>query len=128
MEPFKLDPATVRLVVMSSHDKYLGAGIFDKDLSKLVTIDYLGTVVGFVVPNQERDGRWRTGPIFIDPKYRGKGIAKLFVGKFFQGKKGRAWIDDSNGSSIGTYTANGFVATDRVVEQDGIVCREYLLG
>lgn len=68
-------------------------------------------VVGFMTPRKEdRFGgdRWRTGAIFVDPKFRGKRIAPAAMKQFFKDKKGYAWISKENTSSQNAFRLAGF--------------------
>jgi predicted acetyltransferase len=68
-------------------------------------------VVGFMTPREEDrfgEGRWRTGAIFVDKKFRGKGIAQEAIKDFFSKKKGYAWISNKNTSSQKAFYNAGF--------------------
>ena len=67
-----------------------------------------GTVVGFMIPRQEPDGVWRTGPIWIDPEFRSRGLASKAIADFSKGKNVKCWIADYNLPSIRAYEKAGF--------------------
>lgn len=96
------------LMKMAAKDKFLGDIVYDQPSSRLRLIQHEGEIVGMCWPRRESDGRYRTGPIFVDPHYRGKGIGTRFLQEFFATKKGRAYIERDNHASIAMYKKAGF--------------------
>ena len=114
----KLTPELDRLFKMASQEHFLGMFIYTKKLSDVVSLLYRGTVVGFAIPRKDYDGYWRTGPIFVEPKYRGKHIASQFIKSFFSDKPGRSMVDSKNSASRHAFLSAGFVKTG-VLRKDG---------
>lgn len=86
-----------------------------------------GQLVGFAIPR--KDGQvYRTGPIYVTPKYRRRGVAAGFVLTYFKGRRGRAWIDDKNEASKALYTKAGFKPTDRKTSDHTGYYTEWLKG
>jgi GNAT superfamily N-acetyltransferase len=81
--------------------------------SKRVGIYHEGNLVGFYSPKKSGD-YWRTGTIYVDPKFRGKGLGTKAINDFFsQKKKGLAYIEPSNLGSMGAFTKAGFKEVKR---------------
>lgn len=121
-----LSPEMTVLIRKSTHDPYLGGIALQKDPKDIVPILHRGSVVGFAIPRLERDGRWRTGPIFIDPVFRGLGYGGRWINEFFVNKKGRAWINPTNLPSIKSFIRAGFRQTTKSVKDGDGVLIEYL--
>lgn len=124
------DPQVAKLIEESDHDKWLEGAAKEKlepkwDRTHYTTFWLDGQPVGFSMPRQESNGRWRTGPIFVAPLYRGKGIAGSFIKAFFVGKKGLAYIEPMNVASISTFKAAGFVKTPKVLNALGFIFHQY---
>lgn len=102
------DLRIAELMKMAAKDKFLGDIVYDQPSSRLRLIYHEGEIVGMCWPRRESDGRYRTGPIFVDPHYRGKGIGTTFLKEFFSTKKGRAYIEPDNHASITMYKKAGF--------------------
>lgn len=107
-----------RLFDMAMRDQFLGSAALTSHLENIQPIVYKGHTVGFAVPFREEDGYWRTGSIYIEPAFRRKGIAHVWIEEFMEGKAGRAWIDPRNASSIAAYTAAGFTKSGRRVKSE----------
>jgi len=116
------------LIAQALKDPFLGPAAFKSGLAGLVEIKDNGKVVGFAIPFQEKDGYWRTGTIYIDPKHRKKGIAHRWIEEFMEGKTGRAWIESRNAASIAAYTAAGLTKSGKrtTSKETGRVFDEYL--
>lgn len=114
-----------RLLGLAVKDKDLGPMVLKKNLNDLVLINHEGKAVGFAIPRLERDGHWRTGPIFVEPGYRKKGIATAWITEFFKGKKGRAWIEPHNKASASAFTGAGFHKTGKELNSGGDHFLEY---
>jgi RimJ/RimL family protein N-acetyltransferase len=64
--------------------------------------------VGFFIPRRE-NGYWRSGTVYLDPKYRGRGIMCQILKPFFDSHMPAvAWIADANAASQSLYTRLGF--------------------
>lgn len=87
-------------------DPYIGNYI-NKDRSRPI---FLGEEpVGFIAPKISGDGVWRLKSTFVLPEYRGKGIARTIIKKFFKNRPGRAFIDKDNVASQRAFKAAGFL-------------------
>lgn len=113
------DERVQALVEASTKDKFLGDIATKKKLSDLVAFHKDGQPVGFAIPRKDSDGHYRTGPIYIDPKHRGEGIAKQFIQQYFEGKKGRSYISADNKASMKAFESAGFKPTGKKIEDDG---------
>lgn len=121
-----LSPELLALLRKSTYDPYLGDIALNKDPKDIVEIRHGRTLVGFAIPRQDSDKRWRTGPIFIDPKYQGKGYGGRWIKEFFKGRKGRAYINPDNGASIAVFTKAGFKETPKVLMDGNEKLVQYL--
>jgi GNAT superfamily N-acetyltransferase len=122
------DTELKRLIDLAMKDPFLGPSSLKNNMDRITPLIYEGKTVGFVVPFQEKDGYWRTGTIYIEPKYRKKGIAHQWIESFLEGKPGRAWIEPRNASSIAAYTAAGLTKSGKRTTAPGTgrVFEEYL--
>lgn len=118
---FTNDQHKDRLIHMALKDPFLGPAAVTEDPTQMKWIMWNDRPIGFYVPKQEADGRYRTGTIYIDPAYRGKGHAYMEVKGFFdEGKKpGRAWIEPGNRASQSLYKRAGFYKSGRVTTPKG---------
>jgi GNAT superfamily N-acetyltransferase len=120
-----ITPEIQKLLDHSTKDKFLGDIVNHKKLTNLVVFYYNDKLVGFAIPRRESDGYHRTGPIYVEPAYRGKGIAKQFVKEHFADKKGRSYIDDRNAASQAVYKHAGFKKTNKSMFDGGERLYEY---
>lgn len=102
-----------KLLIESTEDPMLSKLSVNIDSTMVrYGIEYEGRLVGFFTPRLDtHDGvqYWRTGTIYIQPAYRGKGLAKQAVQEFFRDKpKGLAYILPTNTPSMKTYKSAGF--------------------
>lgn len=123
---FKLSAELQELVELAAADPYLGEFIYQKKLEDIFPLRYGPKVVGFCIPREEKDGRWRTGPIFVREEYRGKGISQTFIRVFFKDRKGRSWIDSTNVPSHKAFTKAGFHRSGKWQMATGCKMYEYL--
>ena len=92
---------------------------FDNYKSGIVSIITIeeDQLVGFYKPRKVTSGDYkdyyRSGPIFIKPKYRGKGYAKEALDDYFENKKGMCWISDKNTNSQRLYKSIGFKKSNK---------------
>jgi GNAT superfamily N-acetyltransferase len=114
-----------RLLELAANDPNLGPFVKQKKLEDTVLFEEHGEVVGFAIPRKDPDGYWRTGPIYVQPKSRGKGVASRFIQSFFSDKKGRSWIDPKNTASIHAFKLTGFNRTGKVVKDGSGILEEY---
>lgn len=121
-----LSPELLALLRKSTHDPYLGDIALHKDPKDIIEILHGRVLVGFAIPRQDSDKRWRTGPIFIDPKYRGKGIGGKWIKDFFNRRKGRAYINPENVASIAVFTKAGFKETSKFLMDGNEKLVQYL--
>ncbi len=98
----------------ASEDKYLQGedDILDEASVKKVIVLDDSTVAGFFSPTRtsmKAKRYWRAGALFLDDKFRGKGLMTEVLKKFFADHNpGIAWIADSNKSSISLFSRLGF--------------------
>lgn len=122
----KLPKGMIELLNESTHDPYLGDIALQKNPKDIVPI-YSGKVlIGFAIPRKESDGRWRSGPIFITAKERGKGFGGKWLVEFFKHRRGRSYINPTNQPSIQAFTKAGFYATLKSIKDDEEVLVQYL--
>lgn len=128
--------------------KYLRNGIYNKDLQHVYDVaigekflgDYLvkhkpkatyvfwyeGTILGFAIPRKNSETEWRVGAIYTLPEYRGLGVSKQFLLRFFKGVDVVASIEVDNISSIKLFTSCGFKPISSPEKHpDGTVMVEY---
>ena len=111
----------------AARDPFLGNFIYGKKLTDMILFISEGILVGFAIPRKDSDGHYRTGPIYVEPSARGKGIAGEFVKSYFEKRKGRSWIEKKNVASQKTFESAGFRRTNKVhVDPDGTVLYEYI--
>lgn len=108
--------AAKRLIEMALKDPRLGPSAVTLDATQLKWIMWNDAPIGFYTPKLESDGRYRTGTIYLDPAYRGKGHAYLEVKGYFEDgdKPGRAWIEPTNKPSQNLYKRAGFYKSGRI--------------
>lgn len=124
----KITPEINKLLEEAANDKYLGEIVFSKKIGVIYLFEIDGELVGFAIPRRESDGYFRTGPIYVRPKYRNKGIASNFVSSFFKHRKGRAYIDVTNKASQKIFIKNGFIKTNKTILVDDEILQQYLKG
>lgn len=71
-------------------------------------IEHEGQLVGFYCPHPAGRGRWRVGPIYVHPDYRGRGL----------GLRAYAWAE---GVDLVAYTHASNVQSARLHERAGFV-------
>lgn len=120
------DKKIKELIALASKDQYLGDIVLRQPDSRRRILYYDSVAVGLCWPRRESDGRYRTGPIFVSPAFRNKGVASSFIVDFFSKKKGRAYIEDSNHPSIAAYKKAGFKKTGKVLRYEDVTLFEYL--
>lgn len=125
-------PEYTALIEEAAKDPFLGEFVLKKhpaDFKWFIRKDPDGKwdkLVGFAIPRRDSDGYYRTGAIYVKPEYRKEGIASAFVKEYFEGKKGRAFIEDRNVASIALFTSIGFKKTGKTVRDGDEVLHEYL--
>lgn len=124
---FKQTGQWMKIIGNAAEDPFLGGFVKTRPLKDFVGFFYdHNELAGFAIPRKDSDGYYRTGAIYVEPKFRSKGIAKAFVQDYFKDKKGRAFIEPDNTASIALFTSAGFVKTDKKVKHDGDELYEYL--
>jgi hypothetical protein len=100
-------------------------GLKDPELSGIslngpaVGIMHEGECVGWHAPRQDKGG-WRVGAIYIDPQFRGRGIAGSVVRDFLSDKDAAdVPIRVGNESSERMFSSAGFVPTGREIVHEG---------
>lgn len=121
-----MTPKIEQLLQQASKDPFLGEFVLKKKMEDLVPLEYNGTVVGFAIPRKDPDGKWRTGPIYVDPKSRKHGVASKFIQSFFASKSGRSWIDPNNHASKKAFESAGFKKSGKTTKDGDEVLEEYL--
>lgn len=106
------------LIELGSKDPELGEFVKGRNRSDMIVFFYGDAQAGFAIPYKESNGRYRTGPIYVKPTFRRKGIAKAFVVDYFKGRRGSAWISSTNKPSQALYRSAGFMITDKI-HRDG---------
>ncbi|BDD79782.1 hypothetical protein [Burkholderia phage FLC9] len=122
-------PAYTALIHEAAKDPFLGDFVLKKKPAEFrwfLIGEHNDTLAGFAIPRRDSDGYYRTGAIYVKPEYRKQGIAAAFVKQYFQGKKGRAYIEDANAASIALFTSIGFKKTGKTVKDGNEVLHEYL--
>lgn len=116
---YQLEQLETLLNEAEAHPEFSGSHLVigkDLDAQKIYNsrriVFLLGDdVVGFMTPREENrfgEGRWRTGAIFVDQKFRGRGIAQQAIEDFFKDRKGYAWISNKNISSQAAFSKAKF--------------------
>lgn len=126
----KVDSDVLQLLIAESvKDKFLGDIATTKKIDNF-KVFYAGKEpVGFAIPRKDSDGRYRTGAIFVLPQHRNKGYAGKFASSYFNGKKGRAYIEPDNTSSANLFTSVGFKKSGKQLKDaDGSIFNEWLKG
>ena len=118
-------PSLNHLRTLASADKFLGEIIHDRKDQHLV-IHHDGMPVAFAIPRQDKDNRWRSGPIFTHPDYRGRGFGKELLSHIFDNKSGRSFIEKDNIASKKSFESIGFKPSGRIIKYDGEELHEYL--
>jgi len=95
-------------------DTFIGSVIKKRKPNSFTGFYCNDILVGFAIPRQEGKG-YRTGPIYVKPAYRKKGIAKAFVSFLFKGKTGNAYIEQNNTASQKLFLSCGFVKQDKFI-------------
>jgi len=108
LEGHKEDDRIRELIRMASKDRFLGESVLEEPDSNMHLIYHEGELAGLAWVKRKSDGYYQTDSIFVDPKYRGKGVAVGFLTIFYMNKKGRAWIESDNHASIAVFTKAGF--------------------
>lgn len=125
------DPRIASLVEMSTTDAWLGHGAVialrsDYDHAEYVGFWIKGDPVGFALARLDIEGRYRTGPIFVAPGWRGMEIASGFIQTFFQHRRGIAWIAPNNTKSKAAFAKGGFHPTAERAVLDNMAYQQYL--
>ena len=107
-------------------DRFLGPEALKNNLANIVPLTYEGKTVGFSIPFKEMDDYWRTGSIYVDPKYRGKDVAGKFIREFSKDKLVRAWIEPANYPSQKAFKGAGFRNTGRKTHVGNKVFEEWI--
>lgn len=116
----KLTPAQARryrdLVQMGVRDPFLlldEESVNNTEKRQVILYGHDEVPVGFISPHRQSmqgQNHWRAGAVFLDPKYRGKGIMAQVLQEFFATHQpGLAWIDAKNHSSQQLFKRLGFV-------------------
>lgn len=107
-----IDEIPDELLDMVNKDKYMNTFDKNKDIGR-TPIYHDSKVVGFYMPRTSLiNGTLyhRVGGIFVDPEYRGKGLASKMIADFYKDKDyGLAYIEPDNVSSLRVFEKNGFI-------------------
>lgn len=113
-QQYKQDtPALTKMLAEARNDQFLGDVVYARKSDKMILMMDGQKLIGFAMPRLE-SGFYRVGPIYVDPSYRGKGVAKDFLTWFFESRSGRAYIEPHNTASRKSFSAAGFVMTGKV--------------
>lgn len=116
-----------KLLNKAEADEFLTGYVHPDKVKSRTAISHKGKTVGFMTPREvskkgKWKGVWRTGAIYVDPKYRGKGVASKAIKDFYKdGKKGMVRVDVNNASSRKAFEKAGFKVVegkDKVVDGD----------
>lgn len=121
-----MTPEVERILEESTRDRFLGDIVRSKNVRHLIMFYYDNKAAGFAIPRKDSDGYHRTGPIFVLPQYRRKGIAHAFVAEFFKDKKGRAYIETDNTASRALFKGVGFEPSGKTLKDGDDTLEEYL--
>lgn len=119
------NPIEMALIEESTTDPFLGDIVLTKNLNDAVVFLEGDRPVGFAIPRKESDGAYRTGPIYVTPSHRKRGVAKQWATVFFTDKAGRAWIETNNKPSQALFTALGFTPTGKTMMHDNVALMQY---
>lgn len=108
LEGYKEDQRVAELIKMASKDRFLGESVLEEPESNMHLIYHEGELAGLAWIKRQSGGYYQLDSIFVDPKYRGKGVATDFLKIYYANKKGRAWIESDNHASVATFTNAGF--------------------
>ena len=97
-------------LIKGDNDREIAGYVYPNDPTRERAGIYVdGELVGFMTPRQVKDGRWRVGALYINPKKRGKGVAADAIKEFFKDKKASPVpIGVDNISSQKTFSKAGF--------------------
>lgn len=117
MTSIKATPIPLDLLQEAVKDKWLGVMALSLDASVVrVGIYKDKNLVGFFTPRVQvyKDvSRDKSGTIYIQPKYRRKGIATEALNLFFADKtRGISYVEHGNTASLKTYLKLGFYKED----------------
>ena len=122
-----VEDAKHRLLDMAMNDPFLGPAALPVDINELeLIITKNGEYAGFITPMKGGGNYRRVGSIFVDPKFRGKGVARDFVVDYFKDKPGQSWIRPDNKPSQGTFKAAGFFKTGKTQIANGKLYEEWV--
>lgn len=121
------EDAKKRLFWMAMDDPFLGPPSLKSGVEgmRLITLPS-GEHAGFIMPMAGSGKYQRVGTIYIDPKYRGKGVGRDFVTHYFKDKFGQSWIRRDNKPSQNTFKAAGFYKTGRTSTVNGNFYEEWV--
>lgn len=114
------------LVKMAVLDPALGPIVERRAIDLAVAFYIEETMVGFAIPRKDVGGFYRTGPIYVLPEHRQKGVAKAFVLEYFKLRKGRAYIEVTNVASQALFKSCGFVKSGRKTKPKDELFEEWL--
>jgi GNAT superfamily N-acetyltransferase len=108
-----------QLLLEAEADPQIQGYVYPDDTARTrVPIVAADRTVGFFTPR--KDGSvWRTGAIYVQPSYRGQGLATAAIAEFMRDKKGTAFIEDSNAASRAAFVRAGFVKGKRDEKEAG---------
>jgi RimJ/RimL family protein N-acetyltransferase len=104
------------MLSQASDDTFLG-DIVGKTENKYRLGIYLNNnLIGFLTPRQDQNNNWRTGAIYMLPRYRGKGYGSEAIKLFFSDKQsGSALIEPTNIGSRKAYEKAGLKFNKRFI-------------
>lgn len=119
-------PVPYEMLLDAEMDKNLQGVVLSRK-GQQVSIVANNTVVGFLTPRKDGD-YWRTGAIYIVPKYRNNRYGAAAVVSFFSDKqKGLSLIEPDNYPSQRAFASAGFKHT-RDITHDGTVFQIWKKG
>lgn len=109
----------------AKHDSFIGDVLKERAVGMITGFFINSLIVGFAIPRTAGPGIYRTGPIFVLPNYRSKGIAQKYVKEFFSDKNGLVYIEDNNHPSVALFTKCGFVKQDKSINDGNVTLHQY---
>lgn len=119
MKILKKDKRLKAIVEDAVKDPELGPIVKRRLITTALCLVDDDAIIGFAIPRKDSDGRYRSGPIYIRPEYRRRGLATVLLRQIFHDVKARAMIAETNIASQRTFEGLGFRRTGKVIYPDG---------
>lgn len=96
-----------KLLLEANKDKDIEGYVHPNKNINRVAIHKDGEVVGFFTPREE-NGYHRVGALYVQPQYRGQGLASNAIRDYMSDKKSKVLIEDANIASIKAHLKAGY--------------------